>query len=260
MKITIYRYPHPTEQGKWIYTGQTNNLVRRDRRHRNAKVGFGRRFKKAFLDMELPHPEFQEMEVQNHIEANEEETIAIFRNRTWHGQGGMNLTLPGSDDYKNFGKIGGQIGGSTGGRATNKTTEGRKGNGGRKNLLDGTGIFGRSAGQHSEDSRRAGLTNVITGQIHRLGVAFGPISGRKAVESGQLSRIRSIENSVKGGRIGGRLGSREGKARQGRINGLKAAENGNLARARVGALHIRWHVRRNIINPNCSICQERKAA
>src|SRR5258708_21051606 len=87
MKITIYRYPHPSDAGKWLYTGQAVNPARRDKEHRRGKEGFGRRFKKMFPGVELPQPDFQEVEVKDYLEANEEETIAIFRHHTWHGQG-----------------------------------------------------------------------------------------------------------------------------------------------------------------------------
>src|SRR5882724_5354626 len=109
MKITIYRYPHPAEPGKWVYTGQTTNLKLRDRVHRRGKRNFGRRFQKTFPGVVLSAPDHVELDVADYLEANEEETIAIFRNHTWHGQGGMNITLPGSSDYKDAAKLGGVI-------------------------------------------------------------------------------------------------------------------------------------------------------
>jgi len=67
--------------------------------------------------------------------------------------------------------------------------------------------------------------------------------GRKVVESGHLARMaalgRTPESRAKGGRIGGRIGGR------------KNAESGQLARIR----HIRWHVKRGIVNPDCLLCQ-----
>ena len=51
------------------------------------------------------------------------------------------------------------------------------------------------------------------------------------------------------GRIGGRNGSREGKARAGRIGSREGKARGG----RIGS-HIRWHVRRGITNPSCSLC------
>ena len=100
MKITIYRYAHPLKAGRWLYTGQTTNLRRRDNEHRKATEGFGRAFKRAFPNAELSKPDFQEFEVSNTSDANTEEIIAIFRNHTWHGQGGLNFGLPGAHDYR----------------------------------------------------------------------------------------------------------------------------------------------------------------
>ena len=112
------------------------------------------------------------------------------------------------------------------------------------------------------------LGHPLISEIARLGGRNGgPISGRKNVESGHLANITTFESCSKGGRKavesghlasiatfesrskgsrnqsledkarGGRNGSREGKARGGRIGS-----------------HIRWHVRRGITNPSCSLC------
>jgi hypothetical protein len=107
MKITIYKYAHPEIANVWIYTGQAKDLNRRDKEHRYGKSNFGRRFKEAFPDAELPRPVSIEIEVMNPIEANEEETIAIFVNRTWHAYGGFNFTFPGTLDYSAIASVGG---------------------------------------------------------------------------------------------------------------------------------------------------------
>jgi hypothetical protein len=86
------------------------------------------------------------------------------------------------------GLLGGSIG--TGGKATNATTSGRKANGGKSAVKNGTGIF-----------------------------AEGYDKGT-------------------GGRIGGL------------VQGQRNAESGLLT----FALHTRWHVKRNISNPACTLC------
>src|ERR1700676_2374815 len=94
----LYRYPHPYDATRFIYCGQG---AKRDVVHRRGTEGFGRRFKKAFLDVELPQPIREEVEVKDYLELNELETIWMFQYHTWRGyEGGMNLTFPGSDDYK----------------------------------------------------------------------------------------------------------------------------------------------------------------
>lgn len=108
MKITIYKYPHPKIADVWIYTGQTNDLIRRDKEHRYGKSNFGRRFKRVFPGTSLPKSVAIEVETENQTQANEEETIAIFVNHTWYSYGGFNYTLPGTLDYSAIASVGGQ--------------------------------------------------------------------------------------------------------------------------------------------------------
>ena len=169
MIVHLYRYPHPTLPDVWLYVGQGPN---RDKDHRSGKTSFGRRFKARFPGLELPQPVRWEMEVSNALEKNEEETIAMFQYHTWWGyEGGMNVTLPGSADYKNLGTIGGR--------------------------------------NQPREAKAKG--------------------GRITVESGQLASVRTPESLAKGGRIGGPIGGPIG-------------------------MHTRWHVKRGIVNPACSLC------
>jgi len=104
MDLILYRYPHPTTSGQWLYTGQGAG---RDSVHRAGRSSFGRRFKKQFPNIPLPEPIRWRVLVSNHLEANEAETVAMFQYHTWRGyEGGMNLTLPGSADYKALGCLG----------------------------------------------------------------------------------------------------------------------------------------------------------
>lgn len=75
--------------------------------------------------------------------------------------------------------------------------------------------------------------------VHAPGAAAraGRIGGRKNVESGQLASVRNVETQSKGGRIGGRSLTREQHQAATRI-----------------ANHKRWHVKRGIVNPTCSLC------
>ena len=94
----LYRYPHPLLSGVWIYSGQGKS---RDKNHRSGRSSFGRRFRQRFPGVELPRPILEAVEVRSQLELNEEETIWMFRYHTWCGyEDGMNLTFPGSDDYK----------------------------------------------------------------------------------------------------------------------------------------------------------------
>ncbi len=96
----LYRYPHPFLSGVWIYCGQGEN---RDKRHLSGRSSFGRRFRQRFPGVELPQPILEAVEVQSQLELNEKETDWMRRYHTWRDyEDGMNLTLPGSDDYKDM--------------------------------------------------------------------------------------------------------------------------------------------------------------
>jgi len=76
----------------------------------------------------------------------------------------------------------------------------------------------------------AGLTNAVNGVLEER----GRIAGQIAVKSGRLARMRTPEHQTKAGRV------------QGLIN----AKNGLFYKN----AHVRWHVKRNIVNPNCTLC------
>lgn len=229
---TLYRYPHPYDSSKFLYVGQG---PKRDKQHRLGKEGFGKRFKKSFPGVELPQPIREQVEVRDYLELNELETIWMFQYHTWRGyDGGMNLTFPGSDDYKYSSKMGGK----------------------------------RTHELHPELSTKNGYL-------------YGPLGGRIAVESGQLDKCRTFEHQQKAGRVGGRKSSdwrklnpekarqiwRQGGLIQGPIQARKNVESGwiqALGRANaesgllIRASHIRWHVNRQISNPDCKLCTAQK--
>lgn len=102
MKAFLYRYSHPYDSNRFIYCGQTQSTTR-DKRHRKGYDGFGKRFKKKFPDIELPQPIIEEVNVVDHLELNWLEIEWMFRYHTWHAYpDGMNLSIPGSHDYKNI--------------------------------------------------------------------------------------------------------------------------------------------------------------
>lgn len=73
--------------------------------------------------------------------------------------------------------------------------------------------------------------------LSRRGRKGGKISGRIAVESGQLAKA-----SVLGG------------VRRVQLHGLPSTPEGRTEGA-LATNHIRWHVRRKIKNPECELCQ-----
>lgn len=202
----LYRYPHPTEPDKFLYVGQGN---KRDKDHRSGRSSFGRRFKRNFPDVELPQPIREVVEIDNHLELLGLEIIHMFRYHTWYGyEGGMNLLLPGSMDYKQIGIMSGRVNVASGriqalGRRTGKIQ-------GRKRVESGffNSEHQRRVGQIG--GRISGRKNVERGFFNpehqskagRIGgLIAGPIQGRKNVESGQLASIRTPENQAKGLRV-----------------------------------------------------------
>jgi hypothetical protein len=202
----LYRYPHPHDLTKFIYCGQKTGKTDRDKQHRYGYVGFGKRFKKTFPGVELPRPIIEEVEVSSQLELNELETIWMFQYHTWRGyEGGMNLSFPGSADYKNMGEIIGPIRG-------------------RKNVESGQ------------------FASIKTFESCSKG---GRISGQKSAESGTLARVRNLPQTKEGQRRAGRKAVESGSLlRAARLSGLKAVENGHQARiSKLGAC-FRWNIRR----------------
>lgn len=246
MKITIYRYPHPFEDDKWLYTGQTTNLKNRDVEHRKMRDGFGRLFKSTFPGVPLTLPDSHELEVESHLGANWEETVAIFRNHTWHAEGGMNRTLPGSQDYLNLAKIGGKVTASLPGHLSKVGKIGGS-IAAKKHKENGTGIFGLTTEQRIANGSKLGKLQVknkkgifkpgfdktlgpsIAGRknAEKLGYLrrIGIMSGKKKVESGEWDRIRLLPQT------------KEAQSKSGIKN-----------------CHKRWHVKRGLVSPTCSLC------
>lgn len=106
----IYRYPHPTILGRFIYVGQESKEGQRDKEHRAGRTPFGKRFKRRFPNTLLPHPVRRKIEGQNYFDINEEEIIDMFQFHTWRSYSdGLNITLPGDFSYREMGRIGGII-------------------------------------------------------------------------------------------------------------------------------------------------------
>jgi hypothetical protein len=90
--------------------------------------------------------------------------------------------------------------------------------------------------------RVQGHRNVKSGRLASIAAKGGRIAGRIAVQSGQLASVTTKETCSKGGRA--------------------AVEGGHLASicAKGGRVstHLRYHVARGIVNPNCEFCRNNK--
>ena len=91
-----------------------------------------------------------------------------------------------------------------------------------------------------------GRRRVESGQIQ----ALGRIQGPKNVENGHLARARQLVNRDCQKAAARISGTRIGKAalESGQLASIQTAENQSKGR------HVRWHIRREIFDPNCSLC------
>lgn len=142
----------------------------------------------------MPQPVREEVEVADQLELNELETIWMFRFHTWRGYaGGMNLTFPGSKDYKNVGLLGAAIGGSIGGPIV------------RDKKLGIHSLYF----DHSNAGRKGGLKVVESGHLQSISSAGGKVSGalvgKRNAETGRMKEVQKA-GLGKGGKIGGPKG------------------------------------------------------
>jgi len=187
----LYRYPHPFDLTKFLYCGQGLN---RDKKHRRGETSFGRRFRRDFPNTELTQPVREQVEIVDQLDLNELETIWMFRFHTWRGyDGGMNLTFPGSKDYKNVSSLGASVGGVISGQLAVKNK---------------TGIHNPSFNRE-EASRKGGFKNVESGHLQRIssagGKASGAVVGKRNADSGRMREVQQM-GLGKGGKIGGPKG------------------------------------------------------
>jgi hypothetical protein len=112
-----------------------------------------------------------------------------------------------------------------------------------------------------ERGKKGGMVNVESGHISRLGKSGvggkigGKIAGRKAVESGQLARIRTRDSCSRGGKTQGERMVKSGhlaRIRSRMMLGTAYKESRVWSMAK--ALHTRWHVNRGVVNPQCPLC------
>ena len=101
-------------------------------------------------------------------------------------------------------------------------------------------------GRMAAMGRVQGRRNASNGHLVAIASIGGRIGGRANVTSGQIA---ALGRSGVGGRIGGLVGGRTTKERG---VGFFAQE------VRGVGLHVRWHVNRGIINPQCALCKSTK--
>jgi hypothetical protein len=121
-----------------------------------------------------------------------------------------------------------------------------------------------------------GAKNVENGHLDRIRPSpeVNRIQGRKNVENGHLAYCRTLVDRAKSGAALGKWSVESGHVKRaaaiaGQRNkesgwaaelGRKAVENGLWDRIRKTNNHVRWHVNRNTLNPNCKLCLEKQDA
>lgn len=134
----------------------------------------------------------------------------------------------------------GRKAGRIGGRATNKTTNGRKSNGGRiggrASVANGHPGTANGARRNKEKCTGIFTPGMQVRGARAGGLIGGRISGRKQVENG-IGMFAPGYDKTKGGRVSGPI--------NGRKVGLAYGLKNN---------HIRWHVKRGVVSPSCSLC------
>ncbi len=125
----------------------------------------------------------------------------------------------------------------------------------RKNKENGTGLY--------DSAVRALGTATLTPERC---AAAGRIGGRKTADSGSLAIASAAVRARPGhqanaGRAGGLSLPREVHVKSGlaaaavnRANGTGFYSKEVQSRIAKKRLHVRWHVKRGIVNPNCSLC------
>jgi hypothetical protein len=118
-------------------------------------------------------------------------------------------------------------------------------------LAGGKAAF--ASGALARNSALAGQKNLESGWAAEL--------GRRAVESGQLRNVTTPESCAKGGRIGGiiagQIAIQSGRLMQMCVlGGRKHIGTGHLNKIGRRGVHVRWHTNRDVVNPNCNLCQQ----
>jgi hypothetical protein len=197
------------------------------------------------LIREIPRHENEDDVAYNfHLKASE--ALDIARKKTYIKDGGLNKISPliqaigGTMLETERGKIGG----------LSQPREAKVRGGRTQGYIQGP------KNVESGQIRALGRKNVETGRLRKI-CTFevqskgGKIGGRIAVKTGQLKRVCTSEVCSKGGRIQGRKNVESGQAQKlGSKYGPKNAENGQIQ----PLAHIRWHVKRGVLNPDCSFC------
>jgi hypothetical protein len=242
---SIYAYEYPGS-GRVVYVGSTQdgNTLRRHREHLKTNGALGRWLHwygagETPVPREVERIEYESVDDLLRREAYWQEELGTMR-----VQGGLNKVPAWPfPDHAAIGRLGGQ------------------------QALESGRLALMRASRTIECKREGG---------HRGGLIGGPIAARRNVESGQLEQARALippeHMRERGRRIGLDWGS---------INGQRNVENGRLARARTlitpeqrrtvarkniesglytrlaySTNHKRWHVNRNIVNPECPVCQK----
>jgi hypothetical protein len=128
-------------------------------------------------------------------------------------------------------------------------------------VLNRMRVFHSNYLSHSDETRQKISKGLAGLEVLRAnGRRMGPINGAKRVASGGWAALKTFAHQSIAGRVGGEIASARGQIQKlGHSQGMENIKNGHLARLRTpehqqAAAHTRWHVRKGIVNPRCSLC------
>jgi hypothetical protein len=221
----IYGYRDP-DTGKVRYVGQSENLARRHRRHLTSKLAVDG-WLRSFATPPQPEILCEITGTDRQTFLNDmafHETVAMFHHHTHviycPGSDGFNQTIPQSKDYQIVGRIGGLI-------THRRHPDLAQRNGKRQGTIQGP-------------------KNIASGQVRKLGL----IQGRENQESGWIQNLGRTQGPKNAERL-----RKQGQANVVSGHLAKISTPENRAKAHRVANHIRWHVKRDLINPACKLCQ-----
>jgi len=226
----LYRYPHPSKDGVWIYVGQG---PKRDAEHRRGASSFGRRFRKLFPGISLPQPIREQITITNQYELNEEEIIRMFQYRTWCGYSdGMNRSLRYAQDFAVIGEIHREA---------------------VRAAMNAMGFEARSlAAKRGSQTKGPAVRSLAMKKAHKTmgpeGQSLASKKGRRTIGPERLSAIAKKIAAA----IGPERRSEIAKKRQ-----MTKSPEIRRAWARAGARmanHLRHHIKRGVVSPGCDLC------
>lgn len=217
----IYAYFDNTNP---IYVGSVQDLSKLERRHKThirEHKGLLGRWLRLNQHFDMPVV-LESVEFESVAQLFERENYWMRRLNTLTTNGGLNQVYAGGPDHSTIGSIGSREDKARGGRRTCE-------------------IYGGVPGRTFESCQKGGLAGGSKGGKRRVEL-YGPPGDRESRSKGGLAQPHEAKL--------------RGIYRRNEIHGNPATpESCSKAGKLSTSNHLRWHVRRGLMNPNCRFCQ-----